>query len=381
VPKLKKAIYRNILSKLKFIISGGGTGGHIFPAIAIAGALKAVCPDADFLFVGAKGRMEMEKVPAAGYPIVGLGISGFQRKLCWSNVLFPFKVIFSLLKARKIVQSFQPDAAIGTGGYASGPLLEMATRKGVPTLIQEQNSFPGITNKILGKKVNKICVAYEGMDRYFPQEKIILTGNPVRKDISFSNVNRMDAVHFFGLEPGKKILLVIGGSLGARTINESIEMHLDEMVSKEVQLIWQTGKSYFTTAQKSAEKFASVGVKVFEFISRMDHAYAAADIVVSRAGAISLSELAIAGKASILVPSPNVAEDHQTKNALALIKNEAAVMVSDKDSRGQLWNEIKLLMSDDSKQKKLASNIKKSAFPDAAEKIALQILEMIKTRK
>jgi UDP-N-acetylglucosamine--N-acetylmuramyl-(pentapeptide) pyrophosphoryl-undecaprenol N-acetylglucosamine transferase len=369
------------LKKLKIIISGGGTGGHIFPAIAIANALKALHSDIEFLFVGAEGRMEMEKVPAAGFKIEGLWISGLQRKLTLSNLLFPFKVLSSLMKAKKIFVTFQPDVAIGTGGYASGPMLQVAAKNGIPTVIQEQNSYPGITNKILGSKVSKVCVAYDGMERYFPKDKIVLTGNPVRKDITDLRDKRTEALRFFELDENKKVVLVIGGSLGARTINESIEKFLPDIAAANIQLIWQTGKGYFTHAQDAVNKHSGKGLKAFDFISKMDLAYAAADIVISRAGAISLSELAVAGKACILVPSPNVAEDHQTKNAMALVKNDAAIMVKDIESREKLGKELIALVNNGSQQKQLQDNIKKMARPDAAEKIALEILKLIEIKK
>jgi UDP-N-acetylglucosamine--N-acetylmuramyl-(pentapeptide) pyrophosphoryl-undecaprenol N-acetylglucosamine transferase len=366
------------LRKLKIIISGGGTGGHLFPAIAIANALKVLNPNIEFLFVGAQGRMEMEKVPAAGYRIEGLWISGFQRKFTWSNFMFPFKVISSLRKARKIIQSFQPDIAIGTGGYASGPVLRVASKTGIPTLIQEQNSFPGMTNKILGKEVSKICVAYEGMEKYFPVGKIILTGNPIRSDIVDLHTKRARALDFFGLDTDKKIVLVIGGSQGARTINESIEKSLQDLLSNNIQVIWQTGSAYFPLAQKIISKYPDKGVKIYDFITKMDFAYASSDVVVSRAGAISLSELVIAGKPCILIPSPNVAEDHQTKNAMNLVKNHAAIMLKDGESREKLGKEIILLINDESRQKELQENIKKMALPGAAEKIAHEVLKLIK---
>lgn len=368
------------MKKLKVIISGGGTGGHIFPAIAIANALKSVHKEIEFLFVGAEGRMEMEKVPAAGYKIEGLWISGFQRRLTWSNLMFPFKVIASLSKAKKILKAFQPDIAIGTGGYASGPMLQVAANSGIPTIIQEQNSFPGVTNKILGSKVSKICVAYEGMEKYFPKEKIVVTGNPVRNDITDLGGKRPEALRFFGLDSNKKTILVIGGSLGACTINESIEKSLAEIVSNNIQLVWQTGKAYFPKAQEAVKKYKTDGIKAFEFISKMDLAYAAADIVVSRAGAISLSELAVAGKACILVPSPNVAEDHQTKNAMTLVKNDAALMVNDNEALEKLGKEIIVLISNGTMRAQLERNIRKLALPDAAERIAGEILDLIRNK-
>ena len=358
---------------MKVIISGGGTGGHIFPAIAIANALKAIDSKAEILFVGAEGRMEMEKVPAAGYKIEGLWISGLQRRFTLDNLSFPFKVISSLMRSKKIIRSFRPDVAVGTGGFASGPLLRAAAGMKVPTLIQEQNSFPGITNKLLSKKVNRICVAYDGMDRYFPKEKIIVTGNPVRRDILSLAGKREEATKFFGLDPSRRTLLVIGGSLGARTINESIAGCFELFVKSGMQIIWQTGKSYTPTF---ANWGGREGVSVAPFIVRMDLAYAAADMVVSRAGAISLSELAIAGKPCILVPSPNVAEDHQTQNAMALVKKDAALLVRDAEAKQKLGPEIISLMNDLVKQKKLTENIATLAYPDAAEVIAREVIKI-----
>lgn len=362
--------------KLKFIISGGGTGGHIFPAIAIANELRKIHPDAEFLFVGAKGRMEMEKVPAAGYKIVGLWISGLQRKLTISNLSFPFKVITSILKARKIINDFKPDAVVGTGGYASGPTLRAAAAKGIPTLIQEQNSYPGITNKLLSKRVNKICVAYDGLDRFFPKEKIIFTGNPVRQDIKSIEEKRQEAISFFGLNELQKTILIIGGSLGARTINEAIGSGLKELSENNIQIIWQTGKGYIETAKQQAKDLSNI--KVFDFISRMDLAYAAADCIISRAGASSVSEIQIVGKPCILIPSPNVAEDHQTKNAMALVKTNAAIMVKDVDAKNDLIKKVIELISNNQLQEELKNNISKMAMPDAASQIAKEILNLIK---
>ena len=356
---------------MKVIISGGGTGGHIFPAIAIANAIKEIDKSAEILFVGAEGRMEMEKVPAAGYEIEGLWISGLQRRLTIDNLSFPFKVISSIMRAKKIIKSFRPDVAIGTGGFASGPLLRVASGMKIPTLIQEQNSFPGITNKILGKKVNKVCVVYEGMDKYFPKDKLIITGNPVRQDILSLEGKKEEAMKFFGLDPNKKTLLVIGGSLGARTINESMSACLEQLLKNNIQVIWQTGKNYSQALGPVA------GAWIGAFITKMDLAYAAADIVVSRAGAISLSELAIVKKPSILVPSPNVAEDHQTKNAMALVKKDAALLVKDIESIERLGKEIIALANDMQLQKKLCDNISKLAFPNAAVVIAKEVLKLV----
>lgn len=364
---------------MRIIISGGGTGGHIFPAIAIANALREMDRNTEILFVGAKGRMEMEKVPAAGYKIEGLWISGLQRRLTLDNLSFPFKVISSLIKSRKILKTFRPDAAVGTGGYASGPLLRAAAGMGIPTLIQEQNSFPGITNKLLGKKVKRICVAYDGMEKYFPKEKIMITGNPVRQDILENpdpkgrEQKRQEALKFFALNSEKKTLLVVGGSLGARTINESIEGSLELLAKNNIQIIWQTGKSYTYSFPNGGSK---VGAWVGAFITKMDLAYACADIVVSRAGAIALSELAIVKKPCILVPSPNVAEDHQTKNANALVKHNAAILVKDSEAREKLGREIIALMNDEVKKKNLGENISKLAYPDAAVKIAKEVMKL-----
>lgn len=364
------------LPALRIIVSGGGTGGHIFPAISIANAIRSIRPDTEFLFVGAEGKMEMEKVPAAGYKIEGLWISGLQRKLSLSNLAFPFKVWSSLRKARKIIKKFKPDAVIGTGGFASGPVLKVAAGKGIPTLIQEQNSYAGITNKLLSKKVNRICVAYSGMDKFFPQHKILLTGNPVRQDILNLEGKRERGLEFFGLDGTKKIILVIGGSLGARTINESILTSLDEFAANNVQLVWQTGKSFFETADVAVKKKGN-GMKAFAFIQRMDYAYAVADIVVSRAGASSVSELCIVRKPTILVPSPNVAEDHQTKNAQALVTHHAAVLIKDAEAREKLGKEAVQLVQDEQHCKRLSDQIGKLALPDAAVVIANEVINMI----
>jgi len=359
---------------MRVIISGGGTGGHIFPAIAIANALKKMDERTEILFVGAKGRMEMEKVPAAGYKIEGLWISGLQRRLTVDNLSFPLKVISSIMRSRKIIRSFRPDAAVGTGGFASGPLLRAAVGMGIPALIQEQNSFPGITNKLLAKRVNKICVAYDEMENFFPQEKIIRTGNPVRQDILSLDGKREEAMKFFGLNSGKKTLLVIGGSLGARTINESMAGCVEMLLKKNIQVIWQTGKNYSYPEKRD-------GAWVGAFITKMDMAYSAAEVVVSRAGAISLSELAIVKKPCILVPSPNVAEDHQTKNAMALVKNNAAILVKDSEAKEKLGNEIISLMNDEPKKKTLSENISKLAFPNAAEVIANEVIKLVQNKK
>ena len=366
------------MSNSKIIISGGGTGGHVFPAIAIANAIKEIKPEIEILFIGAEGKIEMEKVPAAGFKIEGLWISGLQRKLTIKNLSFPFKVIFSLLKTSRIIGKFKPDVVVGVGGYASGPTLRVASMKKIPTLIQEQNSYPGITNKMLAKSVNKICVAYQGMDKFFPNEKISITGNPVRKDILNTENKKEEAINFFDLDRSKKTILIIGGSLGARTINESINKNLNLFVENNLQIIWQKGKTFYTVAKENIEKNNNKNLKVFEFINRMDLAYSAADLVVSRAGAIAISELCIVGKPAILVPSPNVSEDHQTKNALALVNENAALLVKDIESREILGEEIIKLINNTEKQNQLSSNIKKLAKPDAANVIANEVLELIK---
>ena len=365
------------MKPFRVILSGGGTGGHIFPAIAIANAIKALKPETEFLFVGAKGRMEMEKVPSAGYQIEGLDIAGFQRRLTIANFLFPIKVVKSLIRANQILKKFKPDLVIGTGGYASGPLLYMASLKNIPALIQEQNSFPGITNKLLGTRVNKICVAFAGMDNYFPKNKIVITGNPIRSDINSHPSKIKEGIEFFKLDPTKITLLIIGGSLGARTINESIHAGLSKLVSKQIQVIWQTGNAYSAKVTAIQAEYSTKGVIILPFITRIDLAYAVADIVVSRAGAISISELQVAGKAAILVPSPNVTDDHQTKNAMALVQNEAAIIVKDNQAASQLVNQIEQLVENEAQRNKLKINIEKMAMPLAAQTIAEHALNII----
>lgn len=360
----------------KVIISGGGTGGHIFPAIAIANELKKQDPTIEILFVGAIGKMEMEKVPAAGYKIEGLWISGLQRKLTVKNLSFPFKVISSLLRARKILRQFKPDAVIGVGGFASGPMLRAAAGKGIPTIIQEQNSYPGITNKILSKKVRKICVAYEGLEKWFPKEKIVLTGNPVREEIVKLEGKRERGLEHFGLNTAQSTLLIIGGSLGARTINEAIELNLSLLKENNIQVIWQTGKGFFERAKQSASSFDNV--KVFDFIAKMDLAYAVADVVVSRAGAISVSELCLVKKPCILIPSPNVAEDHQTKNAMALVNHHAAVLVKDIEAKEKLGETLKMIFSSQDEQNKLRNNIASLGFNNSTQAIVAVIKETVR---
>jgi len=357
------------MSKRKFIVSGGGSGGHIFPAIAIANALKEKYADCEILFIGAKGKMEMEKVPAAGYKIEGLWISGFQRSLSPKNLNFPFKLVSSVMKARKIIKKFNPDLVIGVGGFASGPTLYMASRLGIPTLIQEQNSYPGITNIILSKKVDKICVAYDKLEKYFPKEKIIYTGNPIRKDVVEIDGKKHEALNFFNLSADKTVVLVVGGSLGARTVNEAIEENIKEFAKENIQLIWQTGKNYFAQAEQATKDFSANGIMATAFIHKMDLAYAAADIVVSRAGAIAISELCVVKKPTILVPSPFVAEDHQTKNAKALLSHNAALLVRDFDQKEKLMPAIISLVNGDDKCKLLKENIASLGVKDATHKI------------
>lgn len=364
------------MKSLKVILSGGGTGGHIFPAVAIANEIKKIVPHAEILFVGALGKMEMEKVPAAGYKIIGVPIAGFQRNFSWSNFKLPFLIIKSLLQTRKIIKEFKPDVVVGTGGYASGPLLKAATNKGIPALLQEQNSYAGITNKILSKKASKICVAYEGMEQFFPKEKTLLTGNPVRQDLKDVKQYRAEALNFFKLSPNKKIILVIGGSLGARIINESMGAGLQKLVDNNIQLIWQTGKTYYSIATNEVSPFSNNHIYALEFITRMDLAYAAADIVISRAGASSVSELCNIGIPCILVPSPNVAEDHQTKNAMALLNKQAALLVKDSEAKSLLIDTAIDLINNTSLQVTLTNNISQMAFQNSANVIAMEVLKL-----
>ena len=368
----------DILKPYRVIISGGGTGGHIYPAVAIANQIKAVSPASEILFVGAEGRMEMTRVPEAGYKIIGLWISGLQRKLTLDNLSFPFKVLSSVRRSHQIIKDFKPDAVVGVGGYASGPLLYAATAQGIPALIQEQNSYAGITNKLLAKRVQKICVAYPGMDQFFPASKLVFTGNPVRQDIMNVQQKRREALLHFGLTSEKKTILVIGGSLGARTINQSIAAGLDRILEAGYQLIWQTGKAFYPQAQELEKQDEGQGIRAFDFIRKMDLAYAAADVVISRAGALSISELCLAAKPSILVPSPNVAEDHQTKNAMALVQQDAALLVKDAEAQQVLVGKALELAADETQQKKLSANILTMARPDAAADIVHELLTIIK---
>ena len=361
---------------MRIIISGGGTGGHIYPAIAIANELKALDPATEILFVGAEGKMEMEKVPRAGYKIVGLPVVGIKRELTLSNLLFPIKLGRSFLKAQGIVRDFRPDAAVGVGGYASGPLLLTASLRGIPTLIQEQNSYAGLTNKVLSRWAKRICVAYPGMDAFFPADKIKLTGNPVRSDIQFAN-QQVDAGRtFFGLESGRPTLLVIGGSQGARTLNESMETGLKRFVDVGVQVIWQTGPAFSERARMAVATVGSPLIKAYDFIYDMDKAYAVADAVVSRAGALSVSELCLVGRPAILVPFPAAAEDHQTKNAMALVERNAALLVDDRSARNELVSAALDLLNNAPQRQQLRAEIKTFAKPNAARDIAEEVMKL-----
>jgi UDP-N-acetylglucosamine--N-acetylmuramyl-(pentapeptide) pyrophosphoryl-undecaprenol N-acetylglucosamine transferase len=361
----------------RLIISGGGTGGHIFPAISIANKFMERHPNAEILFVGAKGKMEMTRVPEAGYRIIGLWISGIQRKLTLSNLLFPFKLLSSYFTAGKIVRRFKPHAVVGTGGYASGPIMLAATRNKIPSLIQEQNSYAGLTNKQLANKVQRICVAYNGMEKYFPKDKLMFTGNPVRKDILDTETKRDRAISYFGFNSNERTLLILGGSLGSRTINESILMGIDKLIDSEVQVIWQTGKIYFENIKEKTKEKDLKRIRINDFIGQMDIAYAAADIVISRSGALAISELCLAKRPSILVPSPNVAEDHQTKNAMALVEIDGAVLVRDEEAKDILVDEALKLIFDLQRCETLSENIAKLAKPNATEEIVNEIEKLI----
>ncbi|MFK7932392.1 MAG: undecaprenyldiphospho-muramoylpentapeptide beta-N-acetylglucosaminyltransferase [Saprospiraceae bacterium] len=363
---------------MKVIISGGGTGGHVFPAIAIANEIKKQRPDTEILFVGAEGKIEMEKVPKAGYPIKGLWISGFQRKLSLRNLSFPFKLLHSLWKASSIIRQFRPDVVIGVGGYASGPTLEMATRSGIPTLIQEQNSYPGVTNRLLAKKVSKICAAYTNVERFFPKEKIVLTGNPVRSDIR--NMEATQAAgqkHFFGATSNQQTIFIFGGSLGARSINDAVAANTQLIADNpNVQILWQAGKLYIDEF-KNSDTAKLPNVEVVQFVDRMDLAYAMADVIIGRAGALTISELCIVGKPAILIPSPNVAEDHQTANANSLVEEDAAILVKDADAKSLIIKKALEVLSDVGLQKLLAQNIKALARPNAGKDIAKEVLKLV----
>ena len=362
------------MGNYRFILSGGGTGGHIYPAIAIANELKRRHPDAEFLFVGAKDRMEMEKVPQAGYKIEGLWITGIQRKLTLKNLLFPIKLISSLMKANSIVSKFKPHAVIGTGGFASGPLLKMATVKGIPCVLQEQNSFAGITNKLLKDKVEKICVAYDGMEQFFPKDKIVKTGNPVRSDLVELKATKSEALNYFELDAKKKTLLVLGGSLGARRINQLVADHLAYFEELGLQVIWQCGKGYYDTYKSNQSK----AIKVHAFLNAMDKAYVAADFIISRAGAGAVSELCLVGKPTFFIPSPVVAEDHQTKNALSLVGHNAAIMIHERDLNEKFKMEFKAVFNSPEKQKELSMNSKALALPNATADICDEIEKLLK---
>ena len=360
------------------IISGGGTGGHIYPAIAIANRLKEMNSETEILFVGAKDRMEMKKVPEAGYKILGLWITGIKRSLSLDNLMFPFKLISSVWNSGKILRNFKPDVAVGVGGFASGPLLYVAAKRKIPTLIQEQNSYAGITNKLLAKKANTICVAYDNMERFFPKTKLVVTGNPVRSNIVAADENkRSEAMAHFKLNPASKTILVIGGSLGARAINESVLAGLQKLVDSGYQLLWQTGSFYFEEMKKRTSSYDLKNIRIMEFIKEMDLAYAAADVVVSRAGALSISELCLVKKPVIFIPSPNVAEDHQTKNAMALVNKNAALMMNENDAKENLASEAIQLLESDSEQEKLKNNIAALAKPNAVKDITKEIIKLI----
>lgn len=370
------------MKKIRIIISGGGTGGHIFPALAIANAIKRRFPDVEILFVGAKHRMEMKRVPEAGYRIVGINVTGLQRKLSlkniFKNLLFPFKVLNGLMKAKKIVKDFKPDVVIGVGGYASGPTLKMAASMGIPTLIQEQNSYPGITNKMLAKKAKTICVAYPNMDKFFNIHKIILTGNPIRSDIAAIQPKMEDAYTYFNLNPQKKIIAVIGGSLGSLTINQSMQGSLTFFKQADVQVIWQTGDRFYNHIFEQVKELGECGIKVMPFVKRMDYLYSVADLVISRAGALSISELCSLKKACILIPSPNVSEDHQTKNAKVLSDADAAILISDKEAPAILGRVALELVQDIKRLEMLSNNIVKFATPNADELIVDEVVKLIR---
>jgi len=362
------------MQNLKFIISGGGTGGHIYPAIAIANELKAQYPDAEFLFVGAKDKMEMQKVPQAGYEIKGLWISGIQRKITLQNAMFPIKLLSSLWNSYRIIKKFNPNVVIGTGGFASGAVLKMASLMNIPIVVQEQNSYPGITNKLLAKKASSICVAYEGLESFFPKDKIKLTGNPVRQDLLDIDTKRIQSLTYFELDSTKRTLLVLGGSLGARKVNQLIAQEIDFITQLGVQVLWQCGKLYYDEYSHLNTK---ENVHVLAFIDKMDLAYAAADVVISRSGASSVSELCIVGKPTIFIPSPNVSEDHQTKNALAIVKKKAAVLLRENELEEKFKNTFAELLSNDDMQDKLSKKIHKLAMPNATKEIVKEIEKLI----
>ena len=361
----------------RVIIGGGGTGGHVFPAIAIARALSDMLKDVDILFVGALGRMEMEKVPEAGYKIVGLPVAGFQRRITLKNITFFFKLIRSMQRSRQLVRNFRPHVAVGVGGYASGPIIRAAASKKVPVLIQEQNSYAGVTNRLLAKKASAICVAYDGMEKYFPPEKIILTGNPVRQDLLLPDAERAVSYASFGLDPGRKVILLIGGSLGARTLNRSMINNILSIAASDVQVLWQCGKFYYEEARRALDESDARNVVLMPFIREMNRAFQVADLVISRAGAGTISELCLVGKPVILVPSPNVAEDHQTRNARALTDHEAGVLIHDHEAEKILIRAALELVQDEARKEKLSANIKKMALPDASARIAGEVIKLL----
>jgi UDP-N-acetylglucosamine--N-acetylmuramyl-(pentapeptide) pyrophosphoryl-undecaprenol N-acetylglucosamine transferase len=363
------------MSELRVIIAGGGTGGHIYPAIAVGHALQHLRPDTKLLFVGALGKMEMEKVPHEGFEIVGLDIAGFNRAHLWKNLSLPFKLIKTRIQSKNIIRQFKPSAIVGVGGYASFPVLHAGQSMNIPTLIQEQNSYAGKSNKILGRKAKAVCVAYDNMEQFFPKDKIVITGNPVRKKISKMSITGEEGKLWFGLSNVSEVVLVIGGSLGAKSINESIDASLDQIMKENVQVIWQTGKHYYHRAQERAAAYPG-RVRVFEFIREMDYAYAAADLVVSRAGALAIAELCIAGKPVIFVPYPHAAEDHQTSNALALVTHNAALLVKDSDAKNELLKKLTTLLHDQKMQEIMSRNLEAMAIKDADERIAHKVIEI-----
>lgn len=365
--------------KLNILISGGGTGGHVFPAIAIANAVKDKLAEVNIHFVGASGRMEMDKVPLAGYPITGLWISGLQRKLTTKNILFPLKVISSIYRAYRIINKFKPSVVIGTGGYASGPLLYAASRKNIPTLVHEQNAFPGITNKLLGKRVNKVCVSYPNMDRYFPDEKIIITGNPIRKEILHLSPTKKEGLDFFNLDHNKQTLLIIGGSQGAKQINIAVAENLKQLLGLNLQIIWQTGSNTKEIAQKAAN--GNKQIVVIDFIHKMDMAYSASDFIISRAGAIAIAEIIAVRKPAVFIPLPSAAEDHQTKNATTLVDGEAALMIKEENAISMLPKIIKALIENTELQKTLVKNLEAFSYPNAAETIANEVIKLTAHKK
>lgn len=362
----------------RILVSGGGTGGHIFPALSIANALKARNAENRFLFVGAEGRMEMQKVPEAGYEIRGLNIAGFQRGSILKNLGLPFKVLSSLMNARSIIKEFKPDVIVGVGGYASGPVMWMGSKMGIPVLVQEQNSFAGMTNKLMAQKAKTFCVAYDGTERFFPKERIVKTGNPVRAEIVNRNVDRAEAYKHFGLDPDKKTILIVGGSLGARTVNNALKKDIEKLQSSGYQVLWQTGKIYYAEMAEAAKAYDQVHAR--EFIKKMDMAYEVADVIISRAGAGTISELALVGKPVILVPSPNVTEDHQTQNALELVNKGAAILVKDSDAADKLVSTVLTLLGNAQQMNELGENISKLAIPDAADRIADEVIKLAQKR-